>query len=237
LSLKTEILSNIRIPLYIKVEGYHIPFMVTIMATSIGPIVSVNKTELEYDSVEVLKDYVQKLSIKNESKIPAEYTAFTKNKESVWKVIQRHGILNPDEEKELDVVCNADEIQKFQDTLHIIINNGLDLEVALRAKGVGSTLYCKENLNLIDFGTEYTFNNITKEFFLENRGRKQMKIQWVRNAKAERKPAATPNGKKAEGGKAGASDKASNAGADAASTKGEPEKEEEQKIVYSIVPD
>jgi hydrocephalus-inducing protein len=26
LTLKTEILSNIRIPLYIKVEGYHIPF-------------------------------------------------------------------------------------------------------------------------------------------------------------------------------------------------------------------
>ena len=237
MTLKTEILSNIRIPLYIKVEGYHIPFMVTIMATSIGPIVSVNKTELEYDNVEVLKDYVQKLSIKNESKIPAEYTAFTKNKESVWKVIQRHGILNPDEEKELDVVCNADEVQKFQDTLHIIINNGLDLEVALRAKGVGSTLYCKENLNLIDFGTEYTFNNITKEFFLENRGRKQMKIQWVRNAKAERKPTAAPNGKKSEGGKAGSSDKASNAGADAASIKGDPEKEEEQKIVYSIVPD
>ena len=87
IALKTEILSSIRIPLYIKVEGYHIPFMVTILATSIGPIVSVNKTELEYNNVEVLKDYIERLTIKNESKIPAEYTAFTKNKESVWKVI------------------------------------------------------------------------------------------------------------------------------------------------------
>ena len=210
--------------------------MVTILATSIGPIVSVNKTELEYDNVDVLKDYMQKLVIKNESKIPAEYTAFTKNKESVWKVIQRHGVLNPDEEKELEVVCNADEVQKFQDTLHIIINNGLDLEVALRAKGVGSTLYCKDNLNLVDFGTEYTFNNITKEFFLENRGRKQMKIQWVRNMKLERKPAPA-TAKKTEGGKAGASDKGSNAGADAASTLGGAEKEEEQKVVFTIIPD
>jgi len=64
-----------------------------------------------------------------------------------------------------------------------------------------------------------------------------MKIQWVRNTKAERKPAATPGNKKAEGGKAGASDKASNAGADAASTQGGAEKEEEQKIVFSIIPD
>lgn len=176
ITLKTEILSAIRIPLYIKVEGYHIPFMVTILATSIGPIVSVNKSELDYNNVDVLKDYIEKISIINESKIPAEYTAFTKNKESIWKVIQRHGVLKPGDEKEIEVVCNADEVQKFSDTLHIIVNNGVDLEVALRAKGVGSTLFCKDNLNLVDFGTEYTHNNITKDFFLENRGRKSMKI-------------------------------------------------------------
>ena len=192
--------------------------MVSILATSIGPIVSVNKTELEYNNVEVLKDYIEKIVIKNESKIPAEYTAFTKNKESVWKVIQRHGVLNPDEEKELEVVCNADEVQKFQDTLHIIINNGVDLEVALRAKGIGSTLYCKENLNVIDFGTEYTHSNITKEFFLENRGRKQMKIQWVRNMKLERKPSTAKDGKKPEAGKA--TDKSSNNGGEASSNQG-----------------
>jgi hydrocephalus-inducing protein len=87
ITLKTEILNGIRIPLYIKVEGYHIPFMVTILATSIGPIVSVNKSELDYGNVDVLKDYTEKIVIRNESKIPAEYTAFTKSKESIWKVI------------------------------------------------------------------------------------------------------------------------------------------------------
>jgi hydrocephalus-inducing protein len=66
------------------------------------------------------------------------------------------------------------------------VNNGVDLEVALKAKGTGSTLYCKENLNFVDFGIEYTHNNITKEFFLENRGRKQMKIQWTRTTKLDR---------------------------------------------------
>lgn len=170
-------------------------------------------------------------------------------------------MLNPDEEKELEVVCNADEVQKFQDTLHIIVNNGVDLEVALRAKGIGSTLFCKDNLNVIDFGTEYTFSNITKEFFLENRGRKQMKIQWVRNMKMERKAApdnkkadpaankdgaAAPNnnGKKSNEDlkKTGGNDKASNAGgAEGASNAGgaaaEKEKEEEVKVVYTIVPD
>jgi hydrocephalus-inducing protein len=109
ITLKTEIIASIRIPLSIKVEGYHIPFMMTILADSTGPIVKVNKHEIEYGNVTVLKDYTQKLVVTNSSAIPAEYTAFTKNKVSIWKVIQRHGILEPDESKEIEVVCNADE--------------------------------------------------------------------------------------------------------------------------------
>ena len=61
--------------------------MITVHATSNEPIVSVNKSELDYNNVEVLRDYTEKLIIHNESKIPAEYTAFTKGKESIWKVI------------------------------------------------------------------------------------------------------------------------------------------------------
>lgn len=109
------------------------------------------------------------------------------NKVSVWKVIQRHGVLQPDESKVLDVVCNADECQKFTDTLHIIVNNGVDLEVGLKAKGIGTTLACKDNLKEVNFGTKYTHYNETLEFFLENRGRKPQKIQWSRvNKPADR---------------------------------------------------
>jgi len=116
--------------------------------------------------------------------------------------------------------------------------------VALRAKGIGSTLYCKDNLNTIDFGTEYTFSNITREFFLENRGRKQMKIQWVRNVKLERKaPPSAPGGKKPEEEKGGdatsskkpaGNDKTSNA--EGQSQGGEKEGEE-TKQVFTVIPD
>ena len=69
----------------------------------------------------------------------------------------------------------------------------------LRIRGTGSTLYCqqlkeakevKEEQNLfkvIDFGTEYTYKNVIKQFFLENRGRKPMKIIWARQNKKEKK--------------------------------------------------
>jgi len=93
ISLRTEILSTVRIPLYIKVEGHHLPFMLTVLATSTGPLVEADTEELDWGAVEVLTDCPKRLTIKNKSRIPAEYTAFTKQKESIWKVIQRHGVL------------------------------------------------------------------------------------------------------------------------------------------------
>lgn len=80
-------MQKVHISLAIKIEGYHIPFMVNIIANSIGPIVKVDKEELDFNNVEVLSDYMQRLVVTNCSKIPAEYTAFTKNKISIWKVI------------------------------------------------------------------------------------------------------------------------------------------------------
>jgi len=76
---------------------------------------------------------------------------------------------------------------RFQDTLYIIVSNGSEEEVQLRARGYGSTLFCQEKLDNIDFGTEYTHKNVPKQFFLENRGRKTMKIFWVRQDKKDRK--------------------------------------------------
>ena len=97
---------------------------------------------------------------------------------------------------------------KFTDTLHVIVTNGEDKEVALKVKGVGSTLFCRElnefksitedskDVKQVDFGTEYTYKNVFKEFFLENRGRKPMKIIWARQSKKEKKkPAEIKDGK------------------------------------------
>ena len=68
----------------------------------------------------------------------------------------------------IEIICKADEVQRFQDTLHIIVNNGKDLEVQLKAKGTGTTICCEQNLENVDFETEYTYKDVSKQFFLEN---------------------------------------------------------------------
>lgn len=238
ITLKTEMITqNVRIPMSIKIEGYHIPFMLNILANSTGPKVDIDQEELDYGSVEVLHDVIKPLKITNISKIPAEYTAFTKKKVSIWKVIQRHGILQPDESKVLDVVCNADECSKHNDTLHIIVNNGVDLEVNLKAKGVGTTLACKDNLKEVNFGTKYTHSNETLEFFLENRGTKPQKIQWSRvNKPSDRNKAKAvkPEEKKGEESKTNPNASAKDQSMVSEANKNE---SEELKYVFAVVPD
>ncbi len=60
-----------------------------------------------------------------------------------------------------------------------MIKEGLDVDVVLKAKGQGSTLFCKEKLDYISFDTQFTYRTITREIMVENKGRKQQKLTWV----------------------------------------------------------
>jgi len=87
LTLKTETLNNINVDLLIHIEGYHQDERIMITAESQGPIVHVNKEEIDFGNVAVLEDVIHKITLRNACNIKAEYTAFTKNKSSIWKVI------------------------------------------------------------------------------------------------------------------------------------------------------
>ena len=106
----------------------------------------------------------------------------------------------------------------------------MDVEVQLKAKGTGSTLFTKVKMEQIDFGTEYTHKTVPRQYFLENRGRKPMKIQWVRQNKVDRKKKAGDAAAKATATDAATAMKRTG------SVSGENAKEEEQ-FVFSVVPD
>lgn len=94
-------------------------------------------------------------------------------------------MLKPNESYNVEVVCNADDASKFSDSLFFIIKEGVDKEVALRAKAVGSTIFCK-NIENITFGTLYTFKPVVQEIFLENKGRKMQAVKWVQKIEKEK---------------------------------------------------
>jgi hydrocephalus-inducing protein len=89
---------------------------------------------------------------------------------------------------EIEIVCNADDEGIFTDVLHIVIKEGIDKEVKLRAKATGKTIFCNNDLDKgIDFGTQYTFKHQTKEIFIENKGRRDQKLEWVRKKPDKKK--------------------------------------------------
>jgi len=71
---------------------------------------------------------------------------------------------------------------------------------------------------------------VVKEFFLENRGRKAMKIQWVRTTKLDRK-----NQKKQGDAKPGEPGKKGPGANDSMGT--DAKDDEEVKFVFTVVPD
>ena len=153
--------------------------LIKIKANSRGPDVELSHKDLDFGEVEVLNKSTQKIVIKNKSVIEADFYAFTKNKNSIFKPIQKHYILKPEQSFEVDVVCVADDAQRFHDTLYFVIKEGVDKEVQLRAKGVGSTIFCKD-IKYMNFGTLYTHKNMIQEVFLENKGRKTQTLRWQR---------------------------------------------------------
>lgn len=90
-------LREITLPLSILIVGANnsMPYVINIIANSVGPRVEVcdNVKEIDFKDVQVLKDYTYKIMIKNNSRIVADFHAFTKNKNSVFKPIEKKGVL------------------------------------------------------------------------------------------------------------------------------------------------
>lgn len=63
----------------------------------------------------------------------------------------------------------------------------MDIDIPLKAKGKGETIYSKIPLDVIDFETQYTHRMVPREFFIENKGSKTQKLTWTRKKPEKKK--------------------------------------------------
>ena len=148
--------------------------------------------------------------IKNDSLIPAPYAAFMQRTKTNFEVDITEGTLAPGEEVELTITSCLDDILPHKDHLVINVAEGEDVSVELKARGIGTTLFCKEDLTSFHFGHQFTSNECEHVVLIENRGRRPQQLSWIndtiRQKEAERKQkqveAAKAEGK-AKGGPGG----------------------------------
>lgn len=56
------------------------------------------------------------------------------------------------------MVCYADDSGTFKDVIYFVIKEGIDKEVKVYAKAVGTTIFCREIKN-VNFGRLFTHTN------------------------------------------------------------------------------
>jgi hydrocephalus-inducing protein len=54
-----------------------------------------------------------------------------------------------------------------------VIREGVDVDVQLKAKGEGQTIFYKDDLENVNFGVLYTCRPMTKDIFVENKDGKK----------------------------------------------------------------
>jgi hypothetical protein len=178
--LISDKLGSFRMPMHLATRGsVEPPMQVNILALSRGPRVELSSPEVRWGPTDCLKDAQRKLKMTNVSTIPAAFKTFIKNTRSVFRIDIRDGVLSPGEAVEFTLTANLDDTILLRDHLHIIITEGDNIVVPLSARGVGTTIFCSDSLETLDFGAQLTNRVCERRLTLENRGRRKQKLRWV----------------------------------------------------------
>ncbi|KAH8070819.1 hypothetical protein JL721_4732 [Aureococcus anophagefferens] len=166
-------LGNFRLPLTTSIAGSaQPPLAATMTAVVCGPDLSIEPKELSWGATECLVDAPRTVTLRNNCCIPAPFKTFVKNARSKFRVDVRESVLAPMDAVDLQVVACLDDTTMHRDQLHVVVAEGENLMMPLSARGIGTTMFCHEDLKVLDFGAQFTANFFERKITLENKGRR-----------------------------------------------------------------
>ncbi|EFC47717.1 hypothetical protein NAEGRDRAFT_78704 [Naegleria gruberi] len=182
---KSKVIGEISFPLYVKVVGSEQPpFEVIVSAKSIGPVVQLSESVIDFGKVNVLETITKTIQLINKSPIVATYSGVFKGKiAGIFSAKTLSGKIEPNASIDFEIEANLDDVTKFSDELVFSIEYADKLPVKLSASGKGNTIIATESMDVIDFGDQFTATVFKKIITLENKSRKVQKLSWM----AERK--------------------------------------------------
>jgi hypothetical protein len=174
-------LGAFKVPVTIQVAGSQEPPMQAVLSFhTVGPkIVVMGNTELKWGNIDCLKDSTRPLTLMNTGLINANLKLFLKMARSCYRLDVRELVLEAQQSYEVQVIANLDDSVVTKDEVHIMVEEGDNLMVPLVAKGIGTTMYCKAPLDVLDLGTQLTNVRFEKQIVLENKGRRPQQLCWT----------------------------------------------------------
>lgn len=180
ITLACEKLGRINLPVHVRISGSEgPPLLATLQAMSVGPCVEPSKPEVNWGKIPCLEDIVEELELHNNSLIPAPFKTFIKSARSKFAVDIKEGVLAPDERLTLRLIAHLDDTTNHKDQLHVLVTEGENLIVPLKARGVGTTVHCDAEISVLDFGSQFTSTTCERTVMLENKGRRAQTLTWV----------------------------------------------------------
>ncbi|CAE7232366.1 HYDIN [Symbiodinium sp. CCMP2456] len=178
-TLTSQVIGTLQIPITIRILGHNSANTVILIANTIGPIVNIEPSVVDWGNSHCLEPITRSVLVSNNSVIPASVRCIMKTRNSLWTLSPKAMELQPHESAYLYMTLTIDEVAKMTDIAHVIVHESNDVAVTVRAKGIGTPVTCKESLELIDFGTQYTTQTHSREVVIENRGRQPRKLVWT----------------------------------------------------------
>lgn len=173
-------LGPFKVPLTINIAGSQEPPIQAVLSfNTVGPKIAVDCTELKWGNIECLKDSARTLTITNVGLITANMKLFLKMARSCYRIDVRELVLEAGDSYELSIIANLDDSVINKDEIHIVVDEGDNLMVPLIAKGIGTTMYCKQSTDVMDLGVQLTNVYFEKQIILENKGRRSQQLKWT----------------------------------------------------------
>jgi P pilus assembly chaperone PapD len=184
LTFTTVRMGPMSIPMYVRIKGATSSALrVDIIGNSVGPSVELGTTTVDWGKTEVLQFVHAPLTLTNNSLIPAVFTCMLrKGAASPFSVATPSGTLAAGESRDLDLSIHMDDTVRMSDELILQITDAPERTVELIAAGVGTTVFCDTPLKELNFGETFSQRTCTREFTMENRGRKAQTIVWTNTA-------------------------------------------------------
>ncbi|KAI9141433.1 hypothetical protein BKA69DRAFT_1166800 [Paraphysoderma sedebokerense] len=155
------------------------PLSVEVTCNGVGPNISPSVTELDWGKISVLKNHSMRMTLRNDSPIPADFRLTLASDQTVFAVEPSRGILLPYQTAEITVNAFLDDAQRVVDILKVLVKSGPTREITLLASGKGSTIVFDDDVTHIDFRNVFTHQFLCREFTMTNKGRKSQLISWA----------------------------------------------------------
>ncbi|XP_032925436.1 hydrocephalus-inducing protein homolog isoform X2 [Catharus ustulatus] len=144
-----------------------------------GPFLKVHPKEINFGTIQALKDKSKILHLENVTEVPAHFRIEMARKRSCWRTEPSEGVILPNSEVLVTVTANLNDMKKFKDKVKVFLENTLIRVhiIPVQAVGIGTTIVIDKPLDSgLDFKSHFSFTPCCYQFKVTNKGRR---IHWL----------------------------------------------------------